>query len=138
MTTYQIEHAIVEFMKAHWDNRDLPTSFRSLELCSGWHTAPSKSVASLAQLNDFYRIMFRLFRNGMLPTRRLNDALKHVEQHRDASGAQPYRWNSANRALTEAAAALGTVLGAAGTAAHAPQSPPRVKSFRDPCARKTT
>ena len=97
-------------MKADWRNRDLPAVFRTLELTSGWHTAPSKSIASLARLNDFYRIMFRLFRNGMLPTRRLDDALKNVEQHRDVAGAQPYRWNSANRALNEAAAALGTVM----------------------------
>ena len=91
--TYQLEKAILEFMKDAWDNRDLPTVFRNLELSAGWYTAPSKSVVHLAKLKCFYRVMFRLFSNGMLPNRRLEDALKNLEHHRDASGALPYKWN---------------------------------------------
>ena len=69
MTTTQIEEAVVEFMREKWEHRDLPTLFRNLELSGGWNIAPSKCVVHLAKLEFFYKVMFGLFSNGMLPTK---------------------------------------------------------------------
>ena len=70
-----LEMALRTFIAESPVHRDLVTTFREVELAGNWNTAPSRFVAPIAKLKRFYKLLFGVCRNGLLPNKMLEDAL---------------------------------------------------------------
>ena len=93
MTIALIEESISTFMSESVEHRDLQQVFRVMEMAGGWNTAPSKFVVAIAKLKRFYKLMFSVCRNGLFPTKMLEEALKNLENYTDKQGARIFHWN---------------------------------------------
>ena len=102
-----LEMALRTFIAESPVHRDLVTTFREVELAGNWNHAPSRFVAPIAKLKRFYKLLFGVCRNGLLPTKMLEDALKNLENYVDDHGARIYHWNYARVPLDQAASNLG-------------------------------
>ena len=74
ITIQQLEKAIGTFITEADMHRDLVSIFRDMELAGGWDTAPSRFVDPIAKLKRFYKLLFSVCRNGLLPMRMLETA----------------------------------------------------------------
>ena len=102
-----LEMALRTFIAESPVHRDLVTTFRGIELAGNWNSAPSKFVTPIARLKRFYKLLFGVCRNGLLPQKMLEDALKNLENYVDDHGARIYHWNYAQVPLDTAASNLG-------------------------------
>ena len=89
-------------------SNDLFRLFADLSANATWNSAPTTAIVPLARLEQFYKEMIKLCKNGMLPRRRLALALEQVDA--DQSTAHPYRWNFASRSTNDAAEQLGATM----------------------------
>ena len=110
VTVALLEEAISTFMSEAVEHRDLQQVFRVMEMAGGWNTAPSKFVAAIAKLKRFYKLMFSVCRNGLIPIKMLEEALKNLENYQDKQGARIYHWNFLGRPIAQAASNLGLVM----------------------------
>ena len=105
-----LQKALGSFISESPNHRDLVTTFRDVEMAGNWNSAPSRFVAPIAKLKRFYKLVFGVCRNGLLPIKMLEDALKNLENYVDEQGARIYHWNFTQRPLDVAAMRLGTVM----------------------------
>ena len=110
VTVQQLEKAIGTFITEADMHRDLVSIFRDMELAGGWDTAPSRFVDPIAKLKRFYKLVFGVCRNGLLPQKMLETALKNLENYYGEQGARIYHWNFTQRSLDAAALRLGTTM----------------------------
>jgi len=110
VTTQKLETAVASFISEACGHRDLQSTFRNMELAGSWNAAPSKFVGHIAKLKRFYKLVFGVCRNGLLPVKMLEEALKNLENAEDGQGGRIYHWNFSNRPLDQAASALGSIM----------------------------
>ena len=91
-------------------HRDLQTAFRNLGDAGSWNQAPSKFVEHIAKLHRFYKLMFSVCRNGLLPGKMLEQALKHLETCEDENGKRNFHWNFMDVPLDRAASTLSVIM----------------------------
>ena len=107
ITLQALQKVLGSFISESPNHRDLVTTFRDVEMAGNWNSAPSKFVTPIARLKRFYKLVFGVCRNGLLPQKMLEDALKNLENYEDEHGARIYHWNYANVPLDQAASNLG-------------------------------
>ena len=78
-TARQIENITKTYMDDQGTN-DLRKVFAEIEQNSTWNTAASKAIGPLARLESFYREIFKVCKNGLIPRCNLRDALIQIDQ----------------------------------------------------------
>ena len=108
VTADSLAKAIRSYMN-HVGSNNLVRLFADLRAHTSWNSAPTRAIEPLAALEPFYRELFAVCRNGMIPRKGLRLALAQVESDQFNHVAS-YRWNFANRPLKDAAEELGETM----------------------------
>ena len=101
VTADSLATAIRSYMN-HVGSNNLVRLFADLRAHTSWNSAPTRAIEPLAALEPFYRELFEVCRNGMIPRKGLRLALAQVESDQFNHVAS-YRWNFANRSTEDAA-----------------------------------
>ena len=91
--------------------RNLTAVFEELGRSASWNSSPSKAVEVIARLEPFYTELLKLCRNGVIPRKRLVNALINLDTRATPGGERLTQWNAATpcqslRPIEEAAEEL--------------------------------
>ena len=69
--------------------------FEELGRSASWNSSPSKAVEVIARLEPFYTELLKLCRNGVIPRKRLVNALINLDTRATPGGERLTQWNAA-------------------------------------------
>ena len=103
--TAQLEQTLIKIILKMGPQRFI-SNVAELREVVDWSSSPRHAVEQICKLEVFYTEIFKLYRNGVLPRQRLQDALVNIDSYVTDDDIRPHRWHFTDRPTRDLALSL--------------------------------